>query len=109
MSNVINFPKNKKWILNFIIPDEISMEGQSPDIHWTFEQNYGTAEVIARSLEEAKKKILDFDQADAIAVAKDIANQIMTKREKFNIPADDLEFINQHVEVIEKNSDYLGK
>ena len=33
MSNVINFPKNKKWILNFIIPDEISMEGQSPDIH----------------------------------------------------------------------------
>ena len=57
----------------------------------------------------AKKKILDFDQADAIAVAKDIANQIMTKREKFNIPADDLEFINQHIEVIEKNSDYLGK
>ena len=57
----------------------------------------------------AKKKILDFDQEDAIAVAKDIANQIMTKREKFNIPADDLEFINQHVEVIEKNSDYLGK
>ena len=33
----------------------------------------------------------------------------MTKREKFNIPADDLEFINQHIEVIEKNSDYLGK
>ena len=57
----------------------------------------------------AKKKILDFDQADAIAVAKDIANQIMTKREKFNIPADDLEFINQHVEVIEKNSNYLNK
>jgi hypothetical protein len=57
----------------------------------------------------AKKEILDFDQADAIAVAKDIANQIMTKREKFNIPAKDLEFIAQHIEVIEKNSDYLGK
>ena len=35
------------------------MEGQSPDIHWTFEHNYGTAEVLARSLDEAKKKILD--------------------------------------------------
>ena len=35
------------------------MEGQSPDIHWTFEHNYGNAEVIARSLDEAKKKILD--------------------------------------------------
>ena len=57
--NVVQFPHNKKWILNFIIPDEIKMEGQSPDIHWTFEHNYGTAEVLARSLDEAKKKILD--------------------------------------------------
>jgi len=57
--NVVQFPQNKKWILNFIIPDEIRMEGQSSDIHWTFDQNYGTAEVLARSLDEAKKKILD--------------------------------------------------
>jgi len=40
--NVVQFPQNKKWILNFIIPDEIRMEGQSPDIHWTFDHNYGT-------------------------------------------------------------------
>ena len=57
--NVVQFPQNKKWILNFIIPDEIRMEGQSSDIYWTFDQNYGTAEVLARSLDEAKKKILD--------------------------------------------------
>tara|TARA_A100000172_G_C3032748_1_gene107313 strand:- start:1125 stop:1361 length:237 start_codon:yes stop_codon:yes gene_type:complete len=57
--NVVQFPQNKKWILNFIIPDEIRMEGQSSDIHWTFDQNYGTAEVLARSLDEAKKKILE--------------------------------------------------
>ena len=39
MGEVIKFPEKKKWILSFIIPDEISMEGSSKDIHWTFENN----------------------------------------------------------------------
>ena len=32
MGEVIKFPEKKKWILSFIIPDEISMEGSSKDI-----------------------------------------------------------------------------
>ena len=41
------------------------MEGQSKDIHWTFEHNYGTAEVKARTLKEAKQKILDCIEIDS--------------------------------------------
>ena len=47
MGEVIKFPEKKKWILSFIIPDEISMEGSSKDIHWTFENNFGTAEAVS--------------------------------------------------------------
>ena len=65
MGEVIKFPEKKKWILSFIIPDEISMEGSSKDIHWTFENNFGTAEVMARSIPEAKKKILDCIEIDS--------------------------------------------
>ena len=65
MGEVVKFPEKKKWILSFIIPDEISMEGSSKDIHWTFENNFGTAEVMARSIPEAKKKILDCIEIDS--------------------------------------------
>ncbi len=65
MGEVVGFPEKKKWILNFIIPDEITMEGKSNDISWTFEHNYGTAEVMARSVEEAKKKILQCIEIDS--------------------------------------------
>tara|TARA_R100001591_G_scaffold7251_3_gene13642 strand:+ start:204 stop:482 length:279 start_codon:yes stop_codon:yes gene_type:complete len=65
MGKVIEFPQNKLWTISFIIPDEISMEGQSKDIHWTFEHNYGTAEVKARTLKEAKQKILDCIEIDS--------------------------------------------
>lgn len=65
MDNVIKFPEPKKWTLTFIIPDEIRMEGKSTDIHWTFDNNFGTAEVVARTVEEAKKKILNCIEIDS--------------------------------------------
>ena len=65
MGEVINFPELKKWHLSFIIPDEITMEGKSLDIEWQFENNFGTAVVKARSIEEAKKKILNCIEIDS--------------------------------------------
>ena len=65
MDNVIKFPEPKKWTLTFIIPDEIRMEGKSTDIHWTFDNNFGTAEVVARTVEETKKKILNCIEIDS--------------------------------------------
>ena len=65
MGEVINFPELKRWTLSFIIPDEITMEGRSKDIEWQFENNFGTAVVRARSIEEAKKKILNCIEIDS--------------------------------------------
>ena len=51
--NVINFPQKQTYTMCFLVPEEFSMSGDST-IHWTFDNQYGTAEVEARSYEEAK-------------------------------------------------------
>ena len=51
--NVIKFPQKQKYTMCFLVPEEFSMTGNSA-IHWTFDNQYGTAEVEARSYEEAK-------------------------------------------------------
>ena len=57
MADIIQFPKRMKWILCFTIPDEVTMEGSSRDISWSFDNGYCTAEVIAISVDDAKRKI----------------------------------------------------
>jgi len=57
MADIIQFPKRMKWILCFTIPDEVTMEGSSHDISWSFDNGYCTAEVIAISVDDAKRKI----------------------------------------------------
>ena len=65
MGEVVKFPERMKWTLCFTIPDEVTMEGSSNDISWSFDNGYCTAEVIAISVADAKRKIqkhIDVDQ-----------------------------------------------
>ena len=57
MGEVIKFPERLRWTLTFAVPDEVSMEGSSNDISWSFDNGYCTAEVIAISANDAKRKI----------------------------------------------------
>ena len=57
MGEVVKFPERMKWTLCFTIPDEVTMEGSSNDISWSFDNGYCTAEVIAVSVNDAKRKI----------------------------------------------------
>ena len=57
MGEVIKFPERMRWTLTFAVPDEVTMEGSSNDISWTFDNGYGTGEVIAISVDDAKRKI----------------------------------------------------
>ena len=65
MGEVVKFPERMRWTLCFTIPDEVTMEGSSNDISWSFDNGYCTAEVIAISVHDAKRKIqkhIDVDQ-----------------------------------------------
>ena len=65
MGEVVKFPERMRWTLCFTIPDEVTMEGGSNDISWSFDNGYCTAEVIAISVDDAKRKIqkhIDVDQ-----------------------------------------------
>ena len=65
MGEVVKFPERMKWTLCFTIPDEVTMEGSSNDISWSFDNGYCTAEVIAVWVDDAKRKIqkhIDVDQ-----------------------------------------------
>ena len=57
MGEVIKFPERLRWTLTFAVPDEVTMEGSSNDISWSFDNGYCTAEVIAISANDAKRKI----------------------------------------------------
>ena len=64
MGKVIKFPERMKWTLCFTVPEEVTMEGSSSDISWTFDNGYGTAEVIAISVDDAKRKICKHIEVD---------------------------------------------
>ena len=64
MGEVIKFPERMKWTLCFTIPEEVTMEGSSNDINWSFDNGYCTAEVIAISVNDAKRKICKHIEVD---------------------------------------------
>ena len=57
MGEIIQFPKKLRYHICFTVPDEVTMEGGSNDISWSFDNGYCTAEVIAISVDDAKRKI----------------------------------------------------
>ena len=59
MSEVIQFPKEKEYTVEFILADNVSMKSSEHEIHWKIEYNQGVAKLKARTKEQAKQYITE--------------------------------------------------
>jgi len=59
MAEVIRFPIQEEHVVWFYVPNELSMKGESDDIHWKFEYDIGCATVQARSKEQARTRVVE--------------------------------------------------
>ena len=59
VAEVIRFPIQEEHVVWFYVPNELSMKGESDDIHWKFEYDIGCATVQARSKEQARTRVVE--------------------------------------------------
>ena len=54
-TQIIQFPSEQEFEIEFLIGDDVSMRSSSQEIHWKIEFNIGTAKVKARTKQQAKE------------------------------------------------------
>ncbi len=59
MSEVIQFPIEKQFTIEFMLGDDVSMKSSDHEIHWTINYNEGKAVVRARTRQQAKQYITE--------------------------------------------------
>lgn len=59
MSEVIKFPVEKEYTVEFILADNVSMKSSEQKIHWSIEYNQGIAKLKARTKQQAKQYITE--------------------------------------------------
>jgi hypothetical protein len=58
-TQIIQFPSEEEYKIEFLIGDDVSMRSSSREIHWKIEYNYVIATLKARTKQQAKEYICE--------------------------------------------------